>query len=39
VITAKLRCTHGRTKGTKKYILTAFEHREKESHSLFAAQY
>ena len=33
------RCIHGRTKGTKKYVLTAFEHREKEARSLFAAQY
>jgi len=30
---------HGRTKGTKKYILIAFEHREKEARRLFAAQY
>jgi len=30
---------HGCTKGTKKYIFTAFKHREKEARSLFAAQY
>jgi len=30
---------HGRTKGKKKYILIAFEQREKEARSLFAAKY
>jgi len=38
-ISPELWCIHRRTKGTKSSFLTAFEHREKEARSLFAAQY